>query len=245
MPCVQSARRRRQGCRLGPLMSAPHSPRPTPISPAAIPSFQVARAEPCATQHCTHLATSAPQHAHTSHCPLPSSHCSGSVMLLRSFSHALQAGNCVLRDHWHAMPPVIMPCIYIDLENLISLIGSLDAAYTNSAAGSLHRTRAVCSGSSSSGGGGVRAVFTAQKRHPRVHVSPGPTSTRRRSQMMNLQDHRLLMGRMCMFPTGKHSVTVTSDTAAPCGRKPCALPQPSMIRVGPRTRRRLTAPHTR
>lgn len=34
-------------------------------------------------------------------------------------------------------------------------------------------TRAVFSGSSSSGGGGVRAVLTAQKRHPRVHVSPG------------------------------------------------------------------------
>lgn len=33
-------------------------------------------------------------------------------------------------------------------------------------------TLAVFSGSSSSGGGGVRAVLTAQKRQPRVHVSP-------------------------------------------------------------------------
>ena len=32
--------------------------------------------------------------------------------------------------------------------------------------------RAVFSGSSASAGGGVRAVLTAQKRQPRVHVSP-------------------------------------------------------------------------
>jgi hypothetical protein len=40
------------------------------------------------------------------------------------------------------------------------------------------RTRAVFSGSASSGGGGVRAVLTAQKRHPRVHVSPASPSSR-------------------------------------------------------------------
>lgn len=33
---------------------------------------------------------------------------------------------------------------------------------------------AVFSGSASSGGGGVLDVFTAQKRHPRVQVSPAP-----------------------------------------------------------------------
>ena len=75
------------------------------------------------------------------------------------------------------MTAVMLHCTYIDLADIISLIGSLDAAHASTAAGGLHRTRAVCSGSSSSGGGGVRAVLTAQKRHPRVHVSPGPKHT--------------------------------------------------------------------
>ncbi len=38
-------------------------------------------------------------------------------------------------------------------------------------------TRAVFSGSASSGGAGVRAVLTAQNWQPRVHVSPAPRAS--------------------------------------------------------------------